>query len=171
MLLLPGAVDLNTLVGQRRARDVAAQLLECLAVITSAAHGVQAESLLVGAQRLRARSVSRHSSLHREHLLPGARAKGNAVGTRQALGCRVFAGLAKKLTAFSRNPYFYETKPDFCDISTSDVNTMWAPQGRLFNKKLKSRSTAKTASRTCCSHSPEPPRSSQTAHLRATRRH
>ena len=161
MLLLPGAVDLNTLVGQRRARDVAAQLFECLAVIGSVAHGgVQAETLLVGIQRLRARSVSRHSSLHREHLLTGARAKGNAVGTRQALGCRVFSGLAKKSTAFSRNPYFYETKPNFSDTSTFDVKAMRAPQERLFNKKLKSRSTAKTASRTCCSHSPEPPRSS-----------
>ena len=50
---MPGAVDLNTLVGQRRARDIAAQLLECLAVIGSAAHRrVQAETLLVGTQRL-----------------------------------------------------------------------------------------------------------------------
>ena len=47
---LPGAVDLNTLVGQRRARDVAAQLLERLAVSGSAAHGgVQAFALLFGA--------------------------------------------------------------------------------------------------------------------------
>ena len=50
---LPGAVDLNTLVGQSRARDGAAQLLECLAVIGSATHRrVKAKTLLVGTQRL-----------------------------------------------------------------------------------------------------------------------
>ena len=47
---LSGAVDLHALIGQRRARDVAAQLLECLAVMGSAAHGgVQAFALLFGA--------------------------------------------------------------------------------------------------------------------------
>ena len=83
---LPGAVDLHTLAGQRRARDVAAQLLECLAVMGSAAHGgVQTETLLVGTQRLHARSVSRHGTLHREHLLPGTRAEGNSIGAGRGL--------------------------------------------------------------------------------------
>ena len=51
---LPGAVDLNTLVGQSRARDGAAQLLECLAVIGSATHRrVQAKTLL-GNERIMA---------------------------------------------------------------------------------------------------------------------
>ena len=55
-----GGVALHAFVGKRWARDVAAQLLECLAVLGAAAHcGVQAETLLVGTQRLRARSVSR----------------------------------------------------------------------------------------------------------------
>jgi len=36
---LPGSVGLHALVGQCRARDVAAQLLQRLAIIGSAAHG------------------------------------------------------------------------------------------------------------------------------------
>ena len=55
----------------RRARDVAAQLLEPLALAGIAAHGgVKAETLLVGTQRLGERGVSRHSSLHRVALIP-----------------------------------------------------------------------------------------------------
>jgi len=44
---------LHALVGQSGARDVAAQLLQPLAVVGAAAHGgVQAEAVDVGAQRL-----------------------------------------------------------------------------------------------------------------------
>ena len=65
------------------ARDVAAQLLECLAVIGSAAHGgVQTETLLVGTQLWSERGITGHGALHREHLLAGAWAKGDAVSTR-----------------------------------------------------------------------------------------
>jgi len=42
----PGGVGLHALVGQRRPRDVAAQLLQPLAVVGSAPHGgVSAESV------------------------------------------------------------------------------------------------------------------------------
>ena len=42
---LPGSVALHAFVGKRWARDVAAQLLDCMAVIGAAAHcGVQAEA-------------------------------------------------------------------------------------------------------------------------------
>ena len=46
---LPGAVDLHAFVGQGRPRDVAAQLLQRLAVIGATPHrSVQAETLHVG---------------------------------------------------------------------------------------------------------------------------
>ena len=78
-------VALHASVGTCRARDVAAQLLECMAVIGSATHRrVQAETLHVGTQRLREHGVSRHGSLHREHLPPGARAKCDAMRYGQA---------------------------------------------------------------------------------------
>jgi hypothetical protein len=49
---LPDGVALNPFVGQPRAGDVAAQLIEQLAVFGVAAHGgVQAETLHAGAQR------------------------------------------------------------------------------------------------------------------------
>jgi len=77
---LPRAIDLHALVGQRRARDGAAQLFPPLALVRFVAHArVQADALMVGTQLLFARSVSRHRTLHRQNLLPGARAKGSAV--------------------------------------------------------------------------------------------
>jgi len=80
---LPGGVGLHALLGQSGARDVAAQLLQRMAIIGAAAHGgVQAETLAVGAQRLLKVRVPGHSTLHRQHLLPRARAEGDAVGTR-----------------------------------------------------------------------------------------
>jgi len=64
----------------------AASTLKCLAVIGSAAHRrVQAETLLVGTQRLGERGVSRHGGLHREHLLAGTRAEGDAVSAGRGL--------------------------------------------------------------------------------------
>ena len=77
----PRGVALHTFVGQGRARDVAAQLLQRLAVVGAAAHGsVQAETLHVGTQLWSERSITGHGALHREHLLPGTRTEGNAVG-------------------------------------------------------------------------------------------
>ena len=78
---LPGSVALHAFVGKRWARDVAAQLLQRLAVVGAAAHrSVQAETLHVGTQLWSERGITGHGALHREHLLPGTRAEGNAVG-------------------------------------------------------------------------------------------
>jgi hypothetical protein len=50
---LPGSVAPHPFVGQRRARDVTAELLQRLAVFSAAAHdGVQAEPVHVRAQRI-----------------------------------------------------------------------------------------------------------------------
>jgi len=77
---LPGAVDLHAFVGQCRARDGAAQLFQPPALVGIAAHArVQAEALMVGAERLGEDGVSRHRTLHRENLLAGAWAEGDAV--------------------------------------------------------------------------------------------
>ena len=74
---LPGDVALHTLVGQGRARDTAAQLLQRLAVVGAAAHrSAQAETLHVGTQLWSERGITGHGALDREHLLPGTRAEG-----------------------------------------------------------------------------------------------
>jgi len=53
-----------------------------LAVVGAAAHGrVQAEPIDVGAQRLLDVCVPRHCGAHRQHLLAGAWAEGDAVST------------------------------------------------------------------------------------------
>jgi len=73
---LPGRVGLHALVGQSGARDVAAQLLQRLAVVGTAAHGgMQAEALDVGAQSLLEVRVPGHGTLQRQHLLAGAACK------------------------------------------------------------------------------------------------
>jgi len=83
---LSGGVGLHALLGQGRTRDVAAQLLQRLAVVGAAAHGgVEAEDLDVGAQSLLEVPVPGHGTLHRQHLLAGARAKGDAVSARRCL--------------------------------------------------------------------------------------
>jgi len=52
---------LHTSVGQCRARDGAAQLFQPLALVRFAAHSrMQAESLMVGAERLGEHGVLRH---------------------------------------------------------------------------------------------------------------
>ena len=57
---LPGGIDLHPFVGKRRPGDVAAQLLQPLAVMGFDPHrGVQAESVDVGAQRLAGRVLAR----------------------------------------------------------------------------------------------------------------
>ena len=83
---LRGSVALHALVGQRRARDVAAKLLQPLALVGSAAHSrVRTETLPVGTQRLSESGVARHGALQREHLLSGARAEVDAVVARGRL--------------------------------------------------------------------------------------
>ena len=74
----------------------AAQLLQRLAIIGSAAHGcVQAESVDVGAQPLLEVCVPRHCALHRQHLLAGAWAEGDAVSARGGLQRPEHAGLVR----------------------------------------------------------------------------
>jgi len=50
---------------------------------------------MVCTQRLGEHGVLRHRALHRENLLAGARAKGNAVGTRRSLQRPERAGLIR----------------------------------------------------------------------------
>ena len=70
----------------RRAGDATAQLFQRLAVLCTAAHsGVQAETVNVGAQRLLEVCLPGHGALHRQHLLAGARAEGDAISTRRGL--------------------------------------------------------------------------------------
>jgi hypothetical protein len=93
---LPGGIGLHAFVGQRRARDVAAKLLQPLAVVGATAHGcVQAEPADVGAQRLLEVCVSGHGTLQRQHLLPGAWPEGDAVSARRSLQRPEHAGLVR----------------------------------------------------------------------------
>jgi hypothetical protein len=63
---LPGGVGLHAFVGQSGARDVAAPLLQRLAVVGAAAHGcMQAKAINFGAQRPLEVCVPRHCALHR----------------------------------------------------------------------------------------------------------
>ena len=72
-LHLPGGVELHPFVRQRGAGDVAAQLLQPLAVVRFHPHrGMQAEPVDVGAQRLVGPVLPRHRALQRQYLLPGA---------------------------------------------------------------------------------------------------
>ena len=79
-LYLPGAVELYPLVGQSRPGDVAAQLLQALAVVCVDPHrGVQAEAVDVGAQGLARRGLARHCASQGEHLMPCTGAEGDSV--------------------------------------------------------------------------------------------
>jgi hypothetical protein len=72
---LAGTVELHPFVRQRGSGDVAAQLLQPLAVVGFHPHrGMQAEPLDVGAQRLAGPVLARYRASQRQHLLPGARA-------------------------------------------------------------------------------------------------
>ena len=83
---LPGGVGLYAFVGWCRAGDAAAQLFQRLPVVGRAAHGgVQAEAVDVSALRLLELRLPWHRALHRQHLLAGARTKGDAVGTGRRL--------------------------------------------------------------------------------------
>jgi len=69
---LARGVGLYALVGQSRARDAAAPLLQRLAILSAAAHcGVQAEAPHVGAQVLLEARIPGHGALHYQHPLPG----------------------------------------------------------------------------------------------------
>jgi hypothetical protein len=93
---LPSSVALHTFVGQGPAGDVAAQLLQRLALVGVAAHGgVQAESVHVCAQVLLEARLPRHSALQRQSRPAGARAEGYAVGTGRRLQRPERAGLVR----------------------------------------------------------------------------
>jgi hypothetical protein len=78
---LAGGVELDPLVRQRRPHDVAAQLLQPLAVMGFDPHRrVQTEPVDVGAQGLARRGLPRHRATQRQHLLPGTGPEGDAVG-------------------------------------------------------------------------------------------
>jgi len=71
-------------------------LLQRLAVVGRAALGcVQTESIDVGAQRLLELRLPGHGTLHRQHLLAGARAESDAVSTRRHLQRPERAGLVR----------------------------------------------------------------------------
>ncbi len=92
---LPGGVGLHALAGQSGARDVAAQLLQPLAVVGAAAHGcVQAKSIDVSTAAASKPSpwASGHRALHRQHLLAGGWAE---VDTRRSLQRPERAGLVR----------------------------------------------------------------------------
>jgi hypothetical protein len=92
----PGAVGLHALVGQRQPGDVAAQLLQRLPVVGHAAHGgVQAEPVDVGAEHLLEVLLPGHGALYCQHLLPGARADGDAASARSGLQRPGRAGLVR----------------------------------------------------------------------------
>jgi hypothetical protein len=85
-LHLPCIVELHALVRKRRPGDVAAQLLQPLAVVCfDPDRGVQAESVDVRAQRLARGGLARHRASQGQHLLPGARAQGDAVSDGRSL--------------------------------------------------------------------------------------
>jgi len=89
-------VDLYPFVGQCGSGDGPAQLFQPLALVGVAAHRrMQAKALMVGTQLLGALDVQRHRALHRQNLLPGAWAEGNAVGTRRRLQWTERAGLIR----------------------------------------------------------------------------
>ena len=91
---LSGDVGLHTFVGQCRAGDVAAQLLQRLPVVGPASNGsMQAETVDVSAQRLREVFLPWHGTLYRQHLLAGARTERDAVGTGGSLKRPEHAGL------------------------------------------------------------------------------
>jgi len=93
---LPGGVDLYPFVGQCWSGNVSAQLFQPLALVRFAMHGrMQAKALMVGTQCLGEHGVLRHRTLHRQNLLPGARAEGNAVSTRRGLQRPERAGLIR----------------------------------------------------------------------------
>jgi hypothetical protein len=80
-LHLSCGVELHPFFRQRGAGDVAAQLLQPLAVVRVGPHSsVKAEAVDVRAQRLARRSLARHCASQGVHLLPDTELEGDAVG-------------------------------------------------------------------------------------------
>jgi hypothetical protein len=83
---ITSASALEPFVGDRRAGDVAAQAFEVLALMRATAHrGMQAEAVRIGAQGVRGFLVPAAHRSQAEHLVSGARPKGDAIGARGRL--------------------------------------------------------------------------------------
>ncbi len=79
---ITGAVEFEPFIGDGRAGDVAAQLLELVALIHGAAHRrVEAEPLLVDTALWRILRLEAGDGLQAQHLLTRARSECNAIGT------------------------------------------------------------------------------------------
>ena len=79
---ITSAIALEPFVGDRGARDGAAQAFEFLALLRAAAHpGVQAEAVRFGAQRPRVFVPAGHGA-QAQHPLSGARPQRDAIGAR-----------------------------------------------------------------------------------------
>ncbi len=77
MTAMPSRGELYALARQRRPGDVAAQLLQPLAVACFDPYrGAQAETVDLGAHGLTRCCMARHSAAERQHLLPSAGAEG-----------------------------------------------------------------------------------------------
>ena len=83
---ITGAVEFEPFIGDGGAGDVAALLLEFVALIHGAAHlGVEAEPLLVGAAFLGRLRIKAGDGLQAQHLLTRAWTECNAVGAGRQL--------------------------------------------------------------------------------------
>jgi hypothetical protein len=111
---LASGVGLYAFIGQRRACDVAAQLLQRLVIVGAAAHGsVQAETVDVGAQMPIEVGIPGHDALHRQHLLAGTRPEGDPISTGRCLQrperagflrVAVVVGHVSRTLLFDQNP-------------------------------------------------------------------
>ena len=96
---IASAIALEPLNGDRRARDVAAQAFERLALMLPAAHpDMQAEAVRLGAQHSGAGFLvpTRHGS-QAQHLLSGTRSKRDAIRARGRL--QGVSGLSGSMSA------------------------------------------------------------------------
>jgi len=93
---LPGRVGLHALVGQSGSRDVAAQLLQRLAVVGTTTHGcAQAITVDISAHVLLEVRIPGHCALHVQYFLAGAWAEGDALLTGSGLQRPEHAGIVR----------------------------------------------------------------------------
>ncbi len=83
---ITGAVEFEPFIGDGRAGDIAAQLLELVTLTSGAAHrGVKAETLLVDTQLWRILRLKAGDGLQAQHLLTRTGSECNAIGTGSRL--------------------------------------------------------------------------------------
>src|SRR5919106_5428046 len=83
---LAGAVTLEPFIGDRRAGDIAAQVLKLLALIGAPAHRrMQAKAVRVDTQFLGGRPGCARQALQAQHLLPSSWPERNTIGARRRL--------------------------------------------------------------------------------------